>query len=76
MDMALDAEEREMEQEQARMWIDYLSRTFAQQPMAEPDQQYKRAKKEFEDMLMPTPKAPTQTFEWDFSLLERHKEGR
>ena len=73
MDMTLENEEFEAEKEQARMWIDYLSRTYAQQPMGEPNPQYKRAKREFENMLMPAPKAPTQSYEWDFSLLERHK---
>lgn len=76
MDMTLEREKKNAEKEQLEWWIDYLSRTFSQQPMGNPDSQYIQAKRDFERMLMPTPKAPTRVYEWDFSLLEQHKERR
>lgn len=77
MDMTLEQEEREAEKEQAKMWIEYLSMTFAQQPLGKPDAQYKRAKQDFENALMPKTKTPQKKYEWDFEREERERlEGR
>lgn len=53
MDMQLEKEREELEQEKAKMYIQYLSNIFSHPPQEKPSAKYLRAKKEFESLLMP-----------------------
>jgi hypothetical protein len=67
MDMTLEKERNKTEQEKARMYIQYLSNIFSQTLQEKPSQEFLRAKKEFESLLMPDSKQDTKKkYEWDF----------
>ncbi|WP_029265682.1 hypothetical protein [Virgibacillus alimentarius] len=69
MDMTLEKEKQEDEKKQIEMWINYLSNVFSQPAYGKPDKKFLKAKKEFEDMLMPKqPKKPKlkKVYKWDF----------
>lgn len=70
MDMELEQERAKAEQEKAKMYIQYLSNIFSQPQEGKPDPKFKRAKEEFESLLMPKTgqkeKGPSKTYEWDF----------
>lgn len=76
MDMTLEKERNQSEQEKARMYIQYLSNIFSQPLQEKPNQEYLRAKKEFESLLKPDTKDGSgKTYEWDFDpqeLTENH----
>lgn len=79
MDMQLEKEREELEQEKAKMYIQYLSNIFSHPPQEKPSAKYLRAKKEFESLLTPDgkkEKARPKQYEWDFdpeTLLEERK---
>lgn len=70
MDMTLEKERSLAEQEKARMYINYLSNIFSRPQEGNPDPKFERAKKEFEDLLIPkfnnTESKPKKNYEWDF----------
>ena len=69
MDMELEKERAKAEQEKAKMYIQYLSNIFSQPLQEKPSQDYLRAKKEFENLLMPEVVGGNKSakkYEWDF----------
>ncbi len=70
MDMELEKERTNMEQEKAKMYIQYLSNIFSQPLQEKPSQEYLRAKKEFENMITPQivgeKEKEINRYEWDF----------
>ncbi len=70
LDMELEEERNLAEQEKAKMYIQYLSNIFSQQQMEKTDPKFKRAKEEFERLIMPNNDkkdvSPKKTYEWDF----------
>lgn len=74
MDMELEQERNLAEQEKAKMYIQYLSNIFSQPQEGKPDPKFKRAKEEFESLLMPKNEkkevGPSKTYEWDFDPSE------
>lgn len=71
--MAMEKERNKADQEKARMYIQYLSNVFSQPLQEKPKPEFLRAKKEFEEMLMPTPQkgeVQGKTYEWDFDPSE------
>lgn len=69
MDMTLEKERRDLEQERAKMYINYLSNIFSQPLKEKPSQEFLRAKKEFESLIMPESdgkSVKSKKLEWDF----------
>lgn len=69
MDMELEKERNKAEQEKAKMYIQYLSNVFSQPLQEKPSEEYLRAKKEFESLIIPNVDADkeiSKQYEWDF----------
>lgn len=77
MDNLLDEERRKAEEEQIKMWVNYLSMVFAQPSMDKPSAKYKKAKNEFENAIKPqiSRRRKKKKYEWDFERQARLEKG-
>lgn len=78
MDMELEKDEGEVEKEQHRLWMNYLSLIYSQRPEEKEPPSKKRAREEFVETLKPKQKpssqqqlGPAEVYDWDFERLKR-----
>ncbi len=75
MSMAIEDSEDKHKEKQAELYINYLSQIFSQPLQEKPSAEYTKAKKEFEELINPTPKKQgaiksPQAMGWDFDVDE------